>query len=363
MGGDHWLRGVGLGQFDLVYPTFATAKDRFSIPETRFWNDYIHHAHNEYLHLFSELGFLGLFLFGGLFFLLFRKMRFYLKRESDEARRILCYFLSLSLFSHLVIALFVYNFQTAPSAFFAMATMAFLVKLKGTEEKRTGGGARISALLLIPFLLLFSSKFLVQSVFTKYYLHLGESLLERSKPKATEAFEKAIQWNPNDWRAWFFLGNISGDEGNYKQAILHMKRSLEFNPYHVMTLYNLALYYEKSKKYSKAIQAYRNVVSFAPDFRMAHNRLGRIHLKKREWYDAKRYFWEALQPAAYQEGEMPKALFGLFLCELNLKEWSKAMALLGEIYLIHETDFTFHPNYFRLEGKYTDIFQWWLGHL
>jgi O-antigen ligase len=371
IGKDHWLKGAGLGQFDLVYPTYATPKDRFSIPETQFWNDYIHHAHNEYLQIFSEIGLLGLCLFAFLLYFLFRQIRSYLKSESDETRRVLCYSLMLSLLSHFTIALFVYNFQTAPSAFFAMAAMAFLIKLTGSPkrdhaQKETRNFTRprkVFSFALIPFLLLFAPKFLIQNTFTKYHLHLGESLLEYSPKKAKEAFEKALRWNPNEWRAYFFLGNISADHKNYEQAISYLKHSLRFNPYHVATLFNLALYYERSGADEDAIQTYASMLSFAPDFRMANNRLGQIYVKNHRFDDAKRYFWKALQPAAYQNGELPKALFGLFLCESKLNQPEKALALLREVYLAHQKDFTVHPNYFRLQEEPTDIFQWWLEHL
>lgn len=365
IGKDHRLRGVGLGQFDLVYPTYATPKDRFSIPETQAWNDYIHHAHNEYLQIFSEMGLLGLALFAVLLFLLFRQIRAYLKSESDGARRVLCYSLLLSLLSHFTIALFVYNFQTAPSAFFAMAAMAFLVKLTGgTEQKEISNFARLLSLVLIPLLLLFTPKFLIQDALTKYHLHLGESLLEQhSLQKAKEAFERALRWNPHDWRAYFFLGDVSARRKNDEEAILYLKESLRFNPYHVMTLFNLALYYERIGKDEDAVQTYGRLLSFAPDFRMANNRLGHIHLKHRRFDDAKRYFWKALQPAAYQAEELPTALFGLFLCESKLNQPEKALALLREVYLAHRKDFTSHANYFRFKGQPTDIFQWWLEHL
>lgn len=364
IGKDHWLRGAGLGQFDLVYPTYATPKDRFSIPETQAWNDYIHHAHNEYLQIFSEMGLLGLGLFAFLLFLLFRQIYSYLKSESDGTRRVLCYSLMLSLLSHFTIALFVYNFQTAPSAFFAMAAMAFLIKLTGsTEQKEMRNFTRLLSLALIPFLLLFAPKFLIQNALMKYHLHVGESLLERSPPKAKEAFEKALRWDPHEWRSYFFLGEISAGHKSYEQAISYLKESLRFNPYHVMTLFNLALYYERSGKYEDAIKTYGRVLSFAPDFRMANNRLGHIQVKHRRFDDAKRYFWKALQPAAYQRAELPKALLGLFLCESKLNQPEKALALLREVYLAHQWDFTFHPNYFRLKGQPTDIFQWWLEHL
>lgn len=372
MGMDHELRGVGIGQFDLVYPAYAKPEDRFFIPETQFWNDYIHHAHNEYFHIFSELGFLGLAALSLLFFLLFRKIWSYLKSELDGTRCMLCYSLFLSLLSHLVIAFFVYNFQTAPSAFLMMANLAFLIRLTGTEKKdvvvpaKAGiskGVLRISALILIPLLLFFVPKVLIQSAYTKYYLHVGELLSDKSRPKAVETFEKALAWNPNNWKGYFFLGNMFGEDGNYKQAISYMKRSLEFNPHHIMTLYNLALYYEKNKQYPEATQGYQNIISFAPDFRIAHNRLGHIYLKNRKLDDAKRCFWKVLQPVAYQQSEITKALFGLFLCELKLNEQEKALALLREIYLTPEKDFTFNSNYFRLEQKTTDVFQWWLANL
>lgn len=358
MGKDHFWRGVGLGQFDLVYPAYAKPEDRFYIPETQFWNDYIHHAHNEYLHLFSELGFFGLAFFGFFFFWLVRS---FAKRSfaQDDIR----FFLSLSFLSQLVIAFFVYNFQTAPSAFFAMATLAFLIQLTNSEKSQVVIPVKAGTLILIPFLLFFAPKALVQSAYGKYYLHLGELLSDKSRPKAMKAFEKALSWNSRDWKGYFFIGNILGEEEKYEQAIFSMKRSLEFNPHHVITQYNLALYYEKNKQYSEAMQGYQKIISFAPDFRMAHNRLGHIYLKDRKIEDARHSFWKVLEPAAYQQGEMTKAFFGLFLCELKSNESKKALAWLREIYLTPKEDFTFHSNYFRLEGKATDVFQWWLAHL
>ncbi len=364
---DHPLLGVGIGNFNLIYYHYVTPEDRYRIPGIPEEGNYYsaRHAHNEYLQIFSELGAVGIVLFFIFLGVILKSSIFYLRKNRNDA---IFFGLFLSFLGSLIIAFFVFNFQTAPTSYFFIATVVFLLKWMEKEEKTLKPKSIYRTLILFLFLggtVLFW-KPLVRVAFVDYYRRLGQSVLassafRKSDQRAVEILKKGFSWNPNDWEIHFLIANAYGDRGLYSEAIEHTKKSFQLNPAHVLTLYNMGLYYERIGNVETALETYEKVLKKTPDFKMASNRMGYLSLKEGKMTEADRYFKKTLLPAAYQELEVTEALRGLVYCDLKIGKNRRAISYLLETFLSEAANNKTEEGYFSKEKTFTPLFQWWLA--
>ncbi len=367
---DHPWLGVGIGNFNLTYPFYTLPKDRYLIPETSYWDDFARQTHNEYLQLFSELGFPGFLFCLVIFFIVFKNSYRYLRTPLDEragspqdrslqGRRPqgFVFFLFLSFLCQAIIALFVFNFQNADTSFFFVATTAFLMKITlppvaSPFPKEMGAQYNyetnqperlvrlpylkrriVTALITLPFFI-FAATLLSKHALSVYFRQQGQSLHYVADFKAVSVFQRALKWSPNDWETHFMIGKGYGDHLFFPQAVSHLKKSLELNPSYVSTYYNLGIYLEKSKRWEEAADTFHELLKIAPDFRKANVRLGIIALEQNNVKEAKAYFQNALLPAAYQQSAMAEAYRVLALCHLREGNDSKISKEFLESFLI-----------------------------
>ncbi|MDL2265200.1 tetratricopeptide repeat protein [Parabacteroides sp. OttesenSCG-928-G07] len=95
----------------------------------------------------------------------------------------------------------------------------------------------------------------LQSLNDSWY-NLGETLYNQfhNIPKAVEAYEKALELNPNDDMAWSSLGYMNQEKGQINEAIICHKTALRINPALQNSIYHLGnIYYEK-KEYRQALE-------------------------------------------------------------------------------------------------------------
>lgn len=364
---DHPLVGVGIGNFNLIYHRYVTPEDRYILPQIpENWNYYyLRQAHNEYLQVFSELGIVGIFLFFIFLGLILTSSILCLRKNRNDA---IFFGLFLSFLGSLIIAFFVFNFQISPTSYFFIATIVFLLKWMKKEEK-TLQIKNIYLRMSILFLFLGGTalflKPVVRVAFVDYYRRLGQSVLESTSPRksdkrAIEILKKGLSWNPNDWGIHFLIANAYGDRGLYAQAIEHTKKSFQLNPTHILTLYNMGIYYERIGNHEAALEIYEEVLKKTPDFKRVSNRMGYLSLKEGKMIQAKRYFKKTLLPAAYQELEVTEALRGLVYCDLKVGKNRRAMSYLLETFLSEAVNKRTGDGYFLKEKTFTPLFQWWL---
>ncbi len=74
-------------------------------------------------------------------------------------------------------------------------------------------------------------------------------------------FEKAIQINPYNAKAYGNLGASYSDAGRRKEAIEAFKNALRFDPNYGLAHYNLAVTYMNEKEYDLAVRHYDKAIS------------------------------------------------------------------------------------------------------
>lgn len=86
----------------------------------------------------------------------------------------------------------------------------------------------------------------------------------RAFEAALEAYERAVQFDPENARALFRLALLYDLYGEDDKALSFYERCRDMNPTHVNALVNLGILYEDKGEYAKAIDCYRMVLKIHP---------------------------------------------------------------------------------------------------
>ena len=75
-------------------------------------------------------------------------------------------------------------------------------------------------------------------------------------------FSKSLEFNPDDVRAWYYLGRAKYNENRFEEAIAAFQRCLQLDPKHVKAEDNLGLSYQAVQRTEEAKQAFRNAIAW-----------------------------------------------------------------------------------------------------
>ncbi len=110
-------------------------------------------------------------------------------------------------------------------------------------------------------------KHLINCLF-KYGLYLDDDFSLDYK-KAAQCYEKIIELDKNNTKAWYNLGILSFKQKNYEKAIIFYNKSLKINPKDKYVLYNMGLLYEEIKDYVLSLSYYNRSLKIDPSFSYA----------------------------------------------------------------------------------------------
>ncbi|MCD4666040.1 MAG: tetratricopeptide repeat protein [Bacteroidales bacterium] len=165
----------------------------------------------------------------------------------------------------------------------------------------------------------------------KGFMLRGIILLENGDTiKGIRNFQKAIDVDQNYFDAHLQLGILFANKKN-KLAIDYLNNALNIDPSSSEASYYLAMFYQETEKYDKAIQIYNNILEIEPDFYFALYNIGYIHLVYLQEFDiAIDYFTKtiSLNPqyagAFYNRGYTFELLGEL---EKSKRDYKKALEL------------------------------------
>ncbi len=111
--------------------------------------------------------------------------------------------------------------------------------------------------------------------------------------KAEKEFQRAIELDPNYIVAhnWYAL-NLSA-MGRLDEALVQVRLAEQLDPLSLNAKIEMGLICYWSRKYSRAIEAYRKIIDLDPRFPRAHTRLGMTYAAEGAFEDAIREFTEA----------------------------------------------------------------------
>jgi tetratricopeptide (TPR) repeat protein len=102
--------------------------------------------------------------------------------------------------------------------------------------------------------------------------------------EAIAAFQKTIEIDPKDARAYYNMGFSYGKQEKYDEAIAAFQKAIEIDPKDAMTYYNMGISFGKQEKYDEAIAAFQKAIKIDPKDAMAYYNIG-ISFGKQEKYD------------------------------------------------------------------------------
>lgn len=122
----------------------------------------------------------------------------------------------------------------------------------------------------------------------RYYHNLG--LL----PRAMEEYRKALEVNPDDAYAHFYLGTIHQEKEEYEKALRHLQTAFSLLPSQPIFAYRLALAHDLVGQRGKALSLYLTAISLNPENSMAHGNVAFLKLENGEFQDSLVYFGRAV---------------------------------------------------------------------
>ncbi len=108
----------------------------------------------------------------------------------------------------------------------------------------------------------------------KYAEFLSERM--RNERGASIQYRFVRDYLPHFSQAWAKLGTSMGKQGDLDTAIAMNLHAIELSPAHVFARYNLAFAYQMKGLKEKALEHYRVVLRYKPDYPEAHNNIGAI---------------------------------------------------------------------------------------
>ena len=153
------------------------------------------------------------------------------------------------------------------------------------------------------------------------FINLGKKyFLEKNYEKAKEAYEKAIELDPKDARAYNNLANVYYEEKDYEKAKEAYEKAIELDPNFAGAYNNLGILYYKEKDYEKAKEAYEKAIELDPNFAIAYFNLANVYDEEKDYEKAK----EAYEKAIELDPKYAKAYNNLGILYYEEKDYEKA---------------------------------------
>ena len=93
-------------------------------------------------------------------------------------------------------------------------------------------------------------------------------------------YQRVVQLNPKNARAWDTLGNLYKSAGHYKEALLAYQQAIKNDPSKALFHHHVGLVYACEGRMDDAIDAFQRVIEMDPDHALAHATLGGYYRKK-----------------------------------------------------------------------------------
>ena len=97
--------------------------------------------------------------------------------------------------------------------------------------------------------------------------------------QAINDYNKAIQLNPQYAIAYYNRGNVYHKLGNYQQAINDLNNTIQLNPQLTVAYYNRGIAYDKLGNYQQAINDFNKTIELNPQFAKAYNNRAVVYFK------------------------------------------------------------------------------------
>ncbi len=153
--------------------------------------------------------------------------------------------------------------------------------------------------------------------------------------EALEAFKKAISLDPGLANAYFYAGWCCNDLGNYEDALNYLNKFNPINDEDKAEKY-VEIGYAKTglDKKEEAIEAYKKVLDYKPNYGVAYRALGKIYYDDMQDEDALTNFELAMK---YDEENSKQYYYTLGWLYNEMSEYTNALDILKKA-IVYEPD-------------------------
>lgn len=288
---DHWLTGVGGGNWQIYFPKYGL--DKFQ-PETAFGYLTFQRPHNDFLWVFSETGIAGFVIYCFVFvYLLYRvigKIKNALtKKDFYEANLLL-----LGIVGYIFIANFDFPLERIEQQ---ELLIMFLVLAEYsnentfTRQKRTGisRGLFAFAILLICFssivaVFKIKGEATIKRAFEFKQKAQWELMIRETAKAENYFYQLDLFSNPVEWYkgvGYFTLDSMD-------EALESFRHAYEIHPFNIHVLNNLAGTYARKGEYTSAIHYYLEALKISPKFNESLVNLSAVYCNKGDYDKAYR---------------------------------------------------------------------------
>ena len=265
---DYPVLGAGPGNFRFLHPLYSSEE---------FWRlrglfSRVRHirAHNDYLNILCELGFIGLGIFLGMIVYMGAAFRRFLGGKSrDFQEKILCLALSAGIFATLIQSLFDFNLYNPASGLLFWVLLGFLAKSVLEKKKSTTP--------LPPFLPIGTGITVLVISVSAFFIFLPKIVISLQTEHLLEE------------------GRISFEAGRFNQSAGMASRALKREPDNIDAVALLADSLRNLPGREKeAVRAYQTWAMLEPNYVPVYNRMGETFYRLGNLEAAQKSFEKAL---------------------------------------------------------------------
>lgn len=112
-----------------------------------------------------------------------------------------------------------------------------------------------------------------------HWFERGLSLEQSAAPieEVMQAYQKAVELDPNSAGAWVNLGTIHFNARSWVQAERHYKKALEADPGYSLAHFDLANLYDERGDHKNALDCYLRALQFSPKYADAHYNIALLY--------------------------------------------------------------------------------------
>ena len=187
---------------------------------------------------------------------------------------------------------------------------------------------------------------------TKQLLNAGnKSYKQGNIAKATDYYEKALEFDSDFYLAYFQLGVLQKKQGQSKKAINSLQKVLEIKPDHDKTWFTLGTAYEADENKQDAIVHYSKAIEINPGYTKAYGNLGKLYTDIGDYVAAEDRLKTVIQiDPSYADGFMR-----LGILYLEQEKFKDAVENLSMSTQLDKKDFN---KFFNLASAYNNLKEW-----
>ena len=187
---------------------------------------------------------------------------------------------------------------------------------------------------------------------TKQFLNAGNKSYKRGDlGKATSYYEKALEFDPEFYLAYFQLGVLQKKQGKSKAAIESLNRVIEIKPDHDKTWFTLGTAYETDGNVDMAIDHYKKAIDINPGYSKAYGNLGKLYTDKQKFKEAE----DVLKTIVQLDSDYSDGFMRLGLLYIELENYEDAANNLKRSTELDDKDYN---KYFNLASAFNHLEKW-----